>query len=92
MHDVPEPELFVEEGSPSFPVAVAVRKALLQGSTEEEFPALTLKEVAFANEAEPDAPSSAKPRSVNITVDRILRFKETPGCKGCAGRTRYQTC
>ena len=26
-----------------------------------------------------------------ITVDRIIRFRETPGCRGCTGRTRYHT-
>ena len=42
--------------------AVTVRKALLEGSAEEELPVLALKEVPFAGEAELDAPSCAKPR------------------------------
>lgn len=47
-----------------------------------------VKEVRF--------PVDGGSRCVYITVERILKFKETPGCKGCAGtsatrlRTSYQ--
>ena len=33
--DVPEPELFIEEGPPVFPVANATHKSLVDGSTLE---------------------------------------------------------
>ena len=36
-------------------------------------------------------PSGPKSRSVYITVERILKFKETPGCKGCFGTSRLHT-
>ena len=34
VHDVPEPELFVEDGPPSFPIAAAADRALHGGKTE----------------------------------------------------------
>ena len=40
--------------------------------------------------ASPSTPGP-KPRSVYITLDRIIKFKETPGCKGCTNKTRYHT-
>ena len=92
--DVPEPELFIEEGSPIFPIAEAKRKALLDGKSEDdplELKVYDLKEVPFpvdGGEPAPSTPSGPKSRSVYITVERILKFKETPGCKGCFGTSR----
>ena len=40
--------------------------------------------------ASPSTPG-LKSRSVYITVDRILKWKETPGCKGCTGHSRTHT-
>ena len=40
--------------------------------------------------ASPSTPG-LKSRSVYITVDRILKWKETPGCKGCTGHSRAHT-
>ena len=40
--------------------------------------------------ASPSTPGP-KPRSVYITLDRIIKFKETPGCTGCKNKTRYHT-
>ena len=40
--------------------------------------------------ASPSTPG-LKSRSVYKTVDRILKWKETPGCKGCAGHSRADT-
>ena len=53
-----------------------------------------LKEVPFpmdSSEPAPSTPAGPKSRSVHITVERILRFKETRGCKGCAGTSRLHT-
>ena len=66
--DVPEPELYVEDGP---------------------LPEIDLKEVPFPPEGEgiaaPPTPPAKRARGVDITVERIIRFKETPGCKGCSG-------
>ena len=91
VHDVPEAELFVEEGEPCFPVAAAAHKALRTGEAEGELPEVALKEVPFSEVAAPPTPAPGTPRGVYITVDRIIRFRETPGCRGCTGRTRYHT-
>ena len=93
--DVPEAELYIESGDPVFPVANARDKALKGGLDGEKFeiPEIALQEVPFPPEGGIAAPSTpgAKSRRVYITVDRILKFKETPGCKGCLGKTRIHT-
>ena len=95
--DVPEPELFVEEGDPVFPIAEAKRKALMVGGSEDdplELKVYDVKEVPFpigGGDPAPSTPSGPKSRSVYITVERILKFKETPGCKGCFGTSRLHT-
>ena len=95
--DVPEPEIFVEEGEPIFPFAEAKRKALREGKAEGdplELNVYDLKEVPFpvdGSDPAPSTPAGPKSRSVYITVERILKFKETPGCKGCAGTSRLHT-
>ena len=95
--DVPEPEIFVEDGEPIFPFAEAKRKALREGRAEGdplELDIYDVKEVPFpvdGGEPAPSTPAGPKSRSVYITVERILRFKETPGCKGCAGTSRAHT-
>ena len=53
--DVPEPELFIEEGPPVFPVANATHKSLVDGSTLESaarraLPDYPLREVPFPPE------------------------------------------
>ena len=93
--DVPEAELYVEPGEPIFPVANAREKALKGGQDGEKFviPEIALQEVPFPPEGGVAAPSTpgAKSRRVYITVECILKFKETPGCKGCLGKTRIHT-
>ena len=95
--DVPEAELFVEEGPPIFPFAIANQKALLAGSKAVEssdIPVHDPKEVPFPPEggiAAPTTPVGPKPRSVYITVERIIKFKVTPGCKACKGEGRIHT-
>lgn len=88
--DVPEAELFVEEGDPVFPLAVARDKALSSGSPSGklDLPGYAEKELPFPPEggvASPSTPSGPKGRGVYITLERIIKFKETPGCKGCSG-------
>ena len=95
--DVPEPELFVEEGAPVFPIAEAKRKALIGGGSEDdplELKVYDLKEVPFpvgGGDSAPSTPSGPKTRSVYITIERILKYKETPSCKGCLGTSRIHT-
>ena len=93
--DVPQEELYVEPGPPCFPIAFARDKALKEGrdSSVSEFPEIDLKELPFPPEggvASPSTPSGPKGRGVYITLERIIRFKETPGCKGCAGTSSKQ--
>ena len=91
VQDVPEPELFVEEGDPVFPIAAAADRALRTG--EGEAPEYAIRDVPFIPEGipAPSTPSGIKSRSVYITIERIIKFKETPGCKACAGHTRNHT-
>ena len=97
--DVPEPELFIEEGPPVFPVANATHKSLVDGSTLESaarhaLPDYPLREVPFPPEpgkAPPPTPRDPKSRAVYITVERIIKFGETPGCKACLGKNTKHT-
>ena len=94
--DVPQEELYVEPGPPCFPIAFARDKALKEGraSSVSEFPEIDLKELPFPPEggvASPSTPSRPKGRQVYITLERIIRFKEAPGCKGCAGTSTKHT-
>ena len=97
--DVPEPELFIEEGTPVFPVANATHKSLVDGSTLESaarraLPDYPLREVPFPPEgdtAPPPTPRDGRPRAVYITVERIIKFGETPGCKACLGKGSKHT-
>ena len=92
--DVPEVETYVEVGIPIFPIAHARDKALKEGSpTEEPLPAYDLKQIPFPADggiASPSTPAGPKSRSVYITVDRIIKWKETPGCKGCQASKEQQ--
>ena len=80
---------------PSF--SEAKRKALMVGGSEDdplELKVYDVKEVPFpigGGDPAPSTPSGPKSRSVYITVERILKFKETPGCKGCFGTSRLHT-
>ena len=85
VHDVPEPEMFVEEGDPVFPIAAAADRALRAG--DDEVLEYAIRHIPFIPEGicAPSTPSGFKSRSVYITIERIIKFKETPGCKACAG-------
>ena len=53
-----------------------------------------MRELPFPPEgglAAPSTPSGPKARGVYITVDRVIKFKETPGCKGCIGTSSKHT-
>ena len=93
--DVPEAEIFVSEGDPVFPVGFSRRQALIRGDNPDDLklPEYALKDVPFPKEGGIASPSTPglKSRSVYITVDRILKWKETPGCKGCTGHSRAHT-
>ena len=88
VHDVPEPELFIEEGDPVFPIVAAAERAIRTG--EGEVPEYSIRDVPFIPEGTPSpkTPYSLKTRSACVTVERILKFKVTPGCKACTGDTR----
>ena len=81
IHDVPEPELFVEEGDPVFPIAAAADRALRTG--EGEAPEYAIRDVPFIPEGipAPSTPSGFRPRSVCITVERTSRAGEAGGRK-----------
>ena len=93
--DVPEAEIFVPEGDPVFPVGFSRHQALIRGDNPDDLklPEYALKDVPFPKEGGIASPSTPglKSRSVYITVDRILKWKETPGCKGCTGHSRAHT-
>ena len=67
---------------------------LVDGSTLEStarraLPDYPLREVPFPPEggtAPPPTPRDGKPRAVYITVERIIKVGETPGCKACLGK------
>ena len=95
MADVPEPELFIPDGEPYLPIGFSKHKALVRGDDPDDIklPEIALKDVPFPLDGGIASPSTPgpKPRSVYITLDRIRKFKETPGCKGCTNKTRYHT-
>ena len=94
--NIPQEELYVEPGPPCFPIAFACDKPLKESrdSNLSEYPEIDLKELPFPPEggvASPSTPSGPKRRGGYITLKRIIRFKETPGCKGCAGTSSKHT-
>ena len=90
--DVPEPELYIEDGPPVFPVANATHKSLVDGSVLEgaaargALPDIPLRDFPFPPEDLGLPPlRDPKARGVYITVERVIKFGETPGCKACRG-------
>ena len=101
VQEVPEAEIYVEDGPPCFPMA-SVKIAHLKGGSlgvlddlaRLDMPDIPMKEIPFGLEgadAVPPTPMDPKTRGVYITLDRIVRFSETPGCKACEKKTRYHT-
>ena len=93
--DVPEPELYFPDGEAYFPVGFSKHQALVRGDNPDDvkLPEIALQNVPFPPDGGLASPSTPgpKPRSVYITLDRIIKFKETPGCTGCKNKTRYHT-
>ena len=99
--DVPEAEIYTEEGPPIFPMASTKLRHLHGGSlgilddiAKLDMPDYPMKEVPFGEEskgAAPPTPVGPKSRSVYMTLDRVIKFSETPGCKACERKTRYHT-
>ena len=91
--DVPEAEICIPDGKPYFPIGFSKHQALVRGDDPDHvaLPEIALKDVPFPRDGGIASPSTPgpKPRSVYITLDRIIKFKETPGCKGCTNKTRY---
>ena len=92
---MPEPELFIEEGPPVFLVANATHKSLVDGSTLESAARRALPDYPFreaeAGKALPPTARDVKSRAVYITVERIIKFSETPGSKACLGKSSMHT-
>ena len=90
--DVPETELWVEEGPAVFPLAEARDMALKQAGAPV-LPEVACKDLPFG-EVLPE-PVPIKTRGVYITLDRIIDFKKTPGCRACDkldGSNHNATC
>ena len=87
---VPEPELLIEEGLPVFPVATATHKSLVDGFTLENVARHALPDYPLRppdpGKAPPLIPRDPKSRATYITVERIIKFVETPACKVCLGK------
>ncbi|CAE7560940.1 RE1 [Symbiodinium natans] len=66
--DVPEPELFVEEGEPIFPLANATRKALVDG---------TVLEGPAARSALPDFPVREAVKHIEVCRERFAKLVST---------------
>ena len=98
--DVPEPELYVEDGPPVFPVAHARHQALLEGKparSDDEVPSLPeidLKEVPFPPEGEgiaaPPTPSAKKPQEgFTLLSNEWFVLRRLPVVKGALVTALY---
>jgi len=83
---VPEPELYIPDGEPIFPLRAAAEEALnkfADGSIEDRpIPPLMLP---FTS----DALLEKRPRRMYITWKKILEIGPTLDCKGCSADSRY---
>ncbi|OLP99089.1 hypothetical protein AK812_SmicGene18364 [Symbiodinium microadriaticum] len=78
---VPFEELYVPEGEEIFPMRAAFERAL-EGFTEPKFPDIKGLEVPFSPLSPDSTPAK---RHEYITLDRIIKYGITPGCKACKG-------
>ena len=88
-HGVPVPfeELFVPDGEPVLPMQTAFNLAL-ENFTEPKFPDIKGLEVPFS----PIGPESTRAkRHEYITLDRLIKYGGTPGCKACKGEAVLHT-
>ena len=95
--DVSKPELYLPDGDDLMLISSCFFQApsLVRGNDPNDIrlPEMALKNVLFPLDGGMAFPSTPGPktRSVYITLDRIIKFRETPGCKGCTNKTRYHT-
>ena len=87
--------MYLPDGDAYFTVGYSKHQALIRGDNPDDIklPEIALENVPFPPDGGLASPSTPgpKPRSVYITLDRIIKFKEIPGCKGCTNKTRYHT-
>lgn len=76
---VPAEELYVEEGPPKLPVKVAADQALASFS-EVQLDEIMPLDVPFSSVS----PETRVKRNEYITLDRIIKYGPTSGCKACA--------
>ena len=84
---VPFEELFVPENEEVFPMRSAFERAL-EGFAEPKFPDIKGLEVPFSPLSPDSAPAK---RHEYITLDRIIKYGITPGCKACKGEAAVHT-
>ena len=95
--DVSKSELYLPDGDDLMLISSCFFQApsLVRGNDPNDIrlPEMALKNVLFPLDGGMAFPSTPGPktRSVYITLDRIIKFRETPGCKGCTNKTRYHT-
>jgi hypothetical protein len=85
---VPEDELYIPDGNPTFPLKVAAEHALAT------FTDPTLKDGSIPPMMlpfTPDALLGKRPRRMYITWNKIKELGPTPGCRGCAAGSRSHT-
>ena len=81
---VPAEEIFVEEGHPKLPLKIAAEDALTNFRDPVPEDVVPL-DVPFSSVA---ADSKTR-RNEYITLERIMKYGATPGCKACAFSSEY---
>ena len=76
---VPAEELFIEEGAPKLPLKIAADEALANFK-EVNLEQITALDIPFSSI---DGETSVRKRNEYITLDTIIRFGATPGCRAC---------
>ena len=83
---VPEPELYIPEGEPIFPLRAAAEEAM------NKFADASLEDRSIQPLMLPftaDASFEKRPRRMYITWKKILEIGPTPDCRGCSADSRY---
>ena len=84
---VPTEELWVSEGEPVFPMRQAFGQAV-EGFADPKCPELKGLEIPFSPLSVDSAPAA---RQRYVTLDRIIKYGPTPGCKGCTRDSKRPT-
>ena len=84
---VPFEELFVLDGEPVWPMQIAFN-LVLENFTEPKFPDIKGLEVPFSPIGPESTPAK---RHEYITLDRLIKYGGTPGCKACKGEAVLHT-